>query len=307
MYDHILVLVRGSSKTLACLIVLSLLEKGKWIDRLALRRIVSAVIGKKMTLMVLDEILRECESFLDVSYISNCSLSLPRRNLCEIIRIKPRYHHLFKDKLIEVLKILRINRKGLISFYRQITPFFWNDEKKVCPLITFRCFKSEVTPSLVHGEPHRQRYSLPQLKRMIQRREITPREAFLYLPIDTQLIALILYRLQKFGDIHVSIKFLSDLPARVSKTKWPNERIEKAIRPLEALNLISKGKSKGIRVFQLLYDIPEQLFYITESLETENKTKEILKKIRDVSASTGLDKTLSNLKTIMDKFKPLYK
>lgn len=300
MYDHLLVLARGSPETSACFIVLSILERGKWIDRLALRRIISTLLGKKLPLTRLDEIMDECESFLDISYVSNCSLSLPRRSLCEIVRIKPRYQPLFKQKLIEVLKIMRIDTEALLSFYKKILPLFYGKDRNVCPKITFRCFKSEATPSVVHGEPPR-RYSIPQIKKMIHQRKIMPTEAFLYLPVDTQLIALILCRLRKSGYVLVSKTFISGFPDRVTKEEWTDERIEKSIRPLEDLDLVARS---GRALFRLLHDPPEQLFHIEESLEIEKRTREILKRIRQVSASTGLDKTLESLKDITAKFKP---
>lgn len=300
MYDHLLVLVRGSPETSACFIVLSLLERGKWIDRLALRRSMSAVLRKNLLLTRLDVILEECGSFLDISYVSNCSLSLPRRSLCEIVRIKPRYHPLFKEKLVKVLKIMRIDTETLLSFYEKVSPLFDGEEKNVCPKITLRCFKSEATPSVMRGEPSR-RYSIPKIRKMIHQRKIMPTEAFLYLPVDTQLIAIILCRLRKSGYILVSKKFISGFPDRFTKEKWTDERIEKSIRPLENLNLVARSPRA---LFRLLHDPPKQLFHIEEGLEIEKRTREILKRIRQVSASTGLDKALQNLKDITAKFKP---
>ena len=300
MYDHLLILVRGSPETSACFIVLSLLEKGKWIERLALRRIISALLRKKLPLTRLDEIMDECESFLDISYVSNCPLSLPRRSLCEIVRIKPRYHPLFKEKLVKVFKIMRIDTEALLSFYEKISPSFDSEDKNVCPKTTMRCFKSETTPSVVRGEPSR-RYSIPQIKKMIRQRKIMPTEAFLYLPVDTQLIAIILCRLRKSGYVLVSREFISGFPDRITKEKWTDERIEKSIRPLEDLDLVART---GRALFRLLRDPPEQVFHIEESLEIEKRTREVLKRIRQVSASTGLDETLQNLKDVTAKFRP---
>ena len=145
MIDQLVILLRGSPETLAFFFTLTLLEMGKWIDRFSLRRVVSAIIGKTVSLGLLDEILDRCEHFVDISHVSNCLLSLPRKSNCKIIRLKTRYHHLFKEKL---LKQFWVNNSYYAGSIYCLSEDFLDTLINEIPLEDLKFFYSYIPPRL---------------------------------------------------------------------------------------------------------------------------------------------------------------